>query len=479
MNKILFLGLSIGLGLSQITQAQISSDSASKQLTNTAKQKVIHGGINLDALLRNDSNDIIIEYEAADSVYKRNEELRHYIAQRKQNFRNRIQSHAGFELLRDYNALPISFHRIRDRSTLVQVLNDPNVKAVYPNRTSYAVTAQSYELIGQKAAASNGFKGDGTTVAVLDTGANYRHGDFGGCSAPSTPSSCRITHSVEIASNDYALDSSNGHGSNVAGIVSQVAPNTKIAALDVFTGDSAYDSDIISGLNWVINNAKTLNIKAVNLSLGSSTKYSSTCTNSSLTNSFNNLRNVGVIPVVASGNNGFSNGISYPACTVGAVSVGAVYDSNIGGVRYSTCSDSSTFADKVTCFSNSASILTVLAPGSNMNAGGSTQSGTSQATPHIAAAIAVLRASNAIPNETLDQTIARITSTGTLVSDHRNGLRTPRLNLIAALNGVNNNPTSPAPQPPVTPQEPVLTPTPVPVSPSNCRKVFFITVCNG
>jgi subtilisin family serine protease len=103
--------------------------------------------------------------------------------------------------------------------------------------------------------------------------------------------------------------------------------------------------------------------------------------------------------------------------------------------------DFSTTADQVTCFSNSASFLTVLAPGSEITAAGITMSGTSQATPHVAGAIAVLREKNAalIPDQIED--ILR--STGVSVTDSRNGLAFPRLDVLAAVDAaVNGGPSS-------------------------------------
>ena len=91
-----------------------------------------------------------------------------------------------------------------------------------------------------------------------------------------TPSStCRVVYSFDSAPDDGTLDD-DGHGSNVSAIVSKVATKTKIIGIDVFRKvrsqgkwvSTAYDSDILAGINWAVNNAQTYNIKAVNLSLG-------------------------------------------------------------------------------------------------------------------------------------------------------------------------------------------------------------------
>src|SRR6185436_19370155 len=63
---------------------------------------------------------------------------------------------------------------------------------------------------------------------------------------------------------------------------------------------------------------------------------------------------------ISSGNNGYKNRISYPACSPNAISVGATYDANIGSHISSVCTDPTTSADKVTCFSNSADSLDLM-----------------------------------------------------------------------------------------------------------------------
>jgi len=125
-----------------------------------------------------------------------------------------------------------------------------------------------------------------------------------------------------------------------------------------------------------------------------------------------------------------------PACTPGAISVGAVYDANLGGLNWGICTDFTTVADKITCFSNSDDYLTLLAPGALISAAGFTFGGTSQATPHVSAAVAMLRA--AYPGDTLDQTVGRMTGTGVPITDSRNGVITPRLDLLGAVGAINN-----------------------------------------
>ncbi len=350
-----------------------------------------------------------------------------WYAKRKQQILSKVGT-SGIQVVKDYSHLPLSFVRFQSKAALIRLLANADVVRVYRNETRQRSLVQSLPLIGQPAVAAAGRNGSGTTVAVLDTGVDYTRSAFG-CTSPAQPIGCKVVYAQDFATGDNKLDD-DGHGTNVAGIIAGVAPGTQIAALDVFRPRGGRDTDIIAAINWSIQNKSAYNIVAINLSLGSSTNNTSACSNNVYSAPFAEARAVGIIPVVAAGNNGFATGINEPACATGAVSVGAVYDSNLGPLNWQTCSNKFTAADIVTCFSNSARILTLLAPGAMIDAAGIQQSGTSQATPHVAGAVAVLR--SLFPGDTIDQTISRLTTTGVPIADARNGVVKPRLNLLAA-----------------------------------------------
>ncbi len=339
------------------------------------------------------------------------------------------------ELVQEYSHLPMSFLRFKSRPALDRLLARPEVVAVYENRPIYPSLTQSLPLINQPQAIQAAFTGSGSGVAVIDTGINYTLAAFGSCTAPGVPSGCKVAASVDVTGNNLTLNTDpNNHGTNVAGIVAGVAPGARIASINAFVNGSSNTSLIIAGINWAIANKGNFNIVALNMSLEDGLNYTSPCS-SRYTNPYvtpiNNARSAGILPVAASGNEAYINGIASPACTPGVVSVGAVYDSNVGGLNWSICTDYTTTTDQVTCFSNSASFLTMLAPGALITAANITMGGTSQASPHVAGAAAILRAT--FPADSLDQTTTRMTTNGVPITDPRNSIVKPRLNLGASL----------------------------------------------
>jgi subtilisin family serine protease len=344
-----------------------------------------------------------------------------------------------------------------DSSTLDRLAADPDVTSIEEDVADAPALAQSVPLVGAPEAWSAGYSGLGWAIAVLDTGVDKTHPFLSGkvvseaCysnAAADGISLCPGGASSSVASGSGVNCSSTyegcEHGTHVAGIAaghgtsfSGVARDGNVISIQVFTGYPAggsfcaavpcvvsYSSDQIRGLERVLALNGTFNIAAVNMSLGGSTKYSDQATcdadNSARKAAIDNLRSVGIATVISSGNSGFFDGLGEPGCISSAVSVG-----------------STTKADVISTFSNTASFLSLLAPGESITSslpGGSfgALSGTSMAAPHVAGAWAVIKSGR--PEASVSQVLAALQSTGTLITEQRSGFAFARIQVDAALN---------------------------------------------
>lgn len=329
-----------------------------------------------------------------------------------------------------YSHLPIFKVSVKSLNELLAVANDQSVSSISEDVQFFYKNTANLNLIRHPEAMQTGYNGANTSVAVLDTGLDYKRSAFGSCTAPSTPAAtCRVVHVQDFARSDNTLDDSSLHGTNVSGIVGMVAPATKLIGLDVFDGEGAYTSDIVNAINWVIANKTKYNIAAMNMSFGSS--GFNNCSSGSMAVAINSARQAGILSAVASGNSG-TTFLDYPACAPSALAVGAVYDSNIGTVDWGCGVKDVSAPDKITCFSNTSVDLKIAAPGVRIVSAGITMTGTSQATPHVAGAIAVLK--SASPNDTPDQIQEKLIRSGkpiTLPSFPT--AKTVRLDLASAL----------------------------------------------
>lgn len=328
------------------------------------------------------------------------------------------------------------------REGLARLEAHPAVRRVdIPLKLRYALS-QSVPLIHGDQARSAGFGGKGVVIAMLDSGADTRHPDI---KVSVLEERCFCTGCCPAGQSGVGAAADDvGHGTMVAGIMVApgfaqpvgVAPDAYMHAIRVGDAQGVATADAISGLNWVAGRSE---VKVVNFSVGGG-RYSDFCDNADASSqayasAINTLVGRGILVVVASGNEEYTNAIASPACVSNAVSVGAVYDENIGGLG----SDATTSADKVAFYSNSYPKLDLLAPGSlivSAGLGGGTRSdhGTSFASPHVAGAAAVLF--GARPSLTPAQVYSALRSSGRLVTDGRNGLTTPRIDIAAALRAV-------------------------------------------
>jgi hypothetical protein len=315
-------------------------------------------------------------------------------------------------------------------------------------------------------------------VAVLDDGIDYAHPELGGASFP---------NSVVVGGYDFVYSETHGptedpspscnnssgecesHGTSVAGIIAGrgksgettgVAPEAKILGLRIGDNTGLPSRHILAALDWVVAKRAQYNIRVVNMSLGFPFYFASACDSdpgaAAFKNVFQKLVDAKVAVVVASGNENQRNGLAFPSCLSKAISVGAVYDGNIGGVGFGgehPCDDATTASDQVTCYSNSANYLTILGPSHNARspqAGvgalrGSYNpefGGTSAATPYVAGAIAALMSVDTNKGRTPAEYAQILRNTGKPILDSKSGFTVPRVDLEKAFNALSGSSTS-------------------------------------
>lgn len=346
-----------------------------------------------------------------------------------------------------------------DAIDVQDLLDDPEVMDVFEDVAYPPALIDSLPLIGASSnGAFDGYSGQGQVIAILDTGVDKNHPFLAGkviseaCYSSSYSSQGSTSLCPGGASESTAVNSGLNcnaslggcsHGTHVAGIAagrgtsfSGVARDAELIAIQIYSqfpssacGGSpcvmAYTSDIIKGLERVHALRNSYPIAAVNLSLGGDVS-TATCDRDPTKPMIDALRDAGIATVIASGNNGYTNAISAPGCVSTAVTVG-----------------STTKTDEVSSFSNSASFLDLLAPGSAIYSsiignGFQTWNGTSMAAPHVAGAWAVLKSVK--PTAAVDEVLAALQTTGVPINDA--GLVKPRIEIadaIIALGGASDD----------------------------------------
>jgi subtilisin family serine protease len=373
-------------------------------------------------------------------------------------FLNNVSGYIA-ESVRTFDHLPLIALTVNSGS-LDGIRSHPSVIDIQENKINKIVLAESTTRIGATTAWANGFTGSGYTVAIIDSGVDKTHpmivgkvvaeacySNSGGGGASVCPGG--VSNSTATGSGvNCTGDSGCAHGTHVAGIAagktvttsgltfSGVARDANIIAIQVFTlftgaGScsgaatciGAYDADIISGLNRVYALRSSYSITSVNMSLGGGRYYSDCNASESATKTaIDTLVAANIATIIASGNNGYKDSISSPACITTSVSVGATYDTS----------------DSIALFSNSSNLLSLLAPGVSIRSAvpGSAYAvwdGTSMATPHVAGAWALIR--QKASSYSVSNTLNALVSTGVSATDS-NGITKTRINVNSALNSI-------------------------------------------
>lgn len=327
------------------------------------------------------------------------------------------------------------------------------VERIYLDKKGHAHLNQSVPLIGGDVVHYMNLSGDGIVVAILDTGVDTDHTNLS--DGDIIKQNCFLDANQNQNCSGSSAEDDNGHGTNVASIVTSngnqggvgVAPDADIVALKCLdSGGVFWTSDVVDALDWLnYDYCDTAHVDIINMSIGTYDLYSSA---SSAETDFPNLTDQldyardtnGIIPFASSGNDGSSTEIAVPAALSSVVAVGAVYDSNVGSYSWSgVCTDNSTAADQVACWSNSCSLVDLLAPGcktstSCMGGGTCWWCGTSQASPHAAGAAALMLENKS--TLTPDHIETALEDYGKDVTDTKNSLTRPRIDILRTLDRV-------------------------------------------
>lgn len=245
------------------------------------------------------------------------------------------------------------------------------------------------------AASGDGAGAVSVDVAIIDTGIDVDHPDL------------NVVGGRNCVRGPNTFDDGNGHGTHVAGTVAAkddgngvvgVAPGARLWAVRVLDNrGSGTTSSVICGIDYVTANASI--IEVANMSLGGSGGDSVCGGTDSYHNAICKSVNAGVTYAVAAGNSAADANTSRPATYDEVITVSALADFNgkSGGGGAPTCRSDvdDTFAD----FSNYGADVDLIAPGVCINStwlsgGYNTISGTSMASPHVAGAAALYKASN-------------------------------------------------------------------------------------
>ena len=390
-----------------------------------------------------------------------------------------------------------------DKAGLQHLLASSLVSSIEEDVPESIDLADSVPLIGAPNAWQQGYSGAGMAVAILDTGVEATHSFLAGrvvaeACYSTTDASYEATSLCPNGATEQTgagaginctIEDGCGHGTHVAGIAagrgeefSGVARDADIIAVQVFTRfDSddycgsgpcalSFTSDQVRALEHVYELRTEYDIAAVNMSLGGSSGYTTAAEcdarNSSRKAIIDTLRAAGIATVVSSGNEARTDAMAAPGCISSAISVG-----------------NTTKSDQVAWSSNSASWLSLLAPGTSINSSDMnntfrSRSGTSMAAPHVAGAWAVLKAKE--PAASVSEILNILSGSGMRILDTRNGITKSRIQVDAAL-GFTPAPTATptaTPTPtltPVTPfptSTPTATPTPTATTAPPCSDPF-------
>ena len=284
-----------------------------------------------------------------------------------------------------------SYEKLQKNENVENVVTDVLVEIssyLYPLNTvssNYAWGVESTGLLNYAAKQNYQNQSRNIKIAVLDTGVRTSHEVF---KINSGNNKIDKTYSYNYVDSNYNISDDQGHGTMVAGLISEATSNNiKIIPVKVLSssGKGTF-SDILDA----VNNLKG-KVDIMNLSFGVKAKNVTDSFVEMSDKVFKNAYNAGTIVVCAAGNNGI-NAIEYPASSDYTIAVSSMNKNK-----------------NISSFSNYGSKIDFSAPGNkqllptyNSNSSYDYNSGTSFAAPLVSSALGLIKSEN--PTYSIEQT---------------------------------------------------------------------------
>ncbi|RLE57600.1 MAG: hypothetical protein DRJ32_07460, partial [Thermoprotei archaeon] len=304
-----------------------------------------------------------------------------------------------------------------------KILELPSVIKVWLDKKIFVKLDVSVPKIRAPPVWAEGYNGSGVVIAILDTGIDYTHPDF---FFPNGTSKIIANESFVDEPSEEVDDSFDyhGHGTHCAGIAAGtgavsggtytgVAPGALLMAGKVLNKYGwGYDSWIIAGIDWAVNNGANV----ISMSLGGG--YGDGTDPLSMECKW--AVEQGVVVVVAAGNDYDYWCINCPGCAPDVITVGAVDDYDDAAL-FSSKGPTLGFRLKPDVVAPGVDIMSTV-PYSIYGKYYDSWSGTSMATPHVAGLAAlVIQKFNLSINSTTPKFVKNLIASSSLFLGEEKG----------------------------------------------------------
>lgn len=227
---------------------------------------------------------------------------------------------AGAAVTGTLDALGITLATVRksDTAKLWTDVREGQVDKLWLDGVRHPTIDRSVPQTGAPKAWALGLTGDGTTVAVLDTGVDDSHPDLAD-RVVASENFTKEDDGDEIGHGTHVASTIAGGGNSSNGRYTGMAPDAELVSGKVCGQDECRESAILKGMEWA---AVSERADVINLSLGDIDSKG----NDPLEKAVNKLsRDTGALFVVSAGNDGpGASTVSSPGTATAALSVGAV-----------------------------------------------------------------------------------------------------------------------------------------------------------